>query len=48
MLDELRPGFSGELFYTDSAAHNAIIMSFATDASVYQERLCRGDAENGC
>jgi FAD/FMN-containing dehydrogenase len=38
MLDELRPSFSGELYYTDSAAHNAIIMSFATDASVYQER----------
>jgi FAD/FMN-containing dehydrogenase/Fe-S oxidoreductase len=38
MLDDLQKAFSGELYYKDTAAHNAIIMSYATDASVYQER----------
>lgn len=38
MLDELKAGFSGELYYKNSVAHNSVIMSYATDASVYQER----------
>lgn len=38
MLHDLKPNFSGELYYDDSPAHNAIRMSYATDASVYQER----------
>ncbi|HEV7331540.1 MAG TPA: FAD-linked oxidase C-terminal domain-containing protein [Flavisolibacter sp.] len=38
MLADLQNGFSGELYYNDTAAHRAVIMSYATDASVYQER----------
>jgi FAD/FMN-containing dehydrogenase/Fe-S oxidoreductase len=38
MLDDLQRNFSGELYYKDTPDHNAIIMSYATDASVYQER----------
>lgn len=38
MFDELSRHFSGELYYNDSPAHNAIRLSYATDASVYQER----------
>lgn len=38
MLDNLRRNFSGELYYNDSALHNAMRMSYATDASVYQEK----------
>src|SRR5919107_3882636 len=38
MFEDLKNTFSGELYYTNSAHHNAIIMSYATDASVYQER----------
>jgi FAD/FMN-containing dehydrogenase/Fe-S oxidoreductase len=37
MFHSLANEFSGELFYDESAAHNAIRMSYATDASVYQE-----------
>lgn len=38
MLGELHTVFSGELYYDDSAAHHAVRMSYATDASVYQEK----------
>lgn len=38
MLDVVSRNFSGELYYKDTVAHNAVIMSYATDASVYQER----------
>jgi len=38
MLDELKKSFSGELYYENSVKHNAIKMSYATDASVYQEK----------
>ena len=38
MLAHLEKDFSGELYYNNTAAHNAVIMSYATDASVYQER----------
>jgi FAD/FMN-containing dehydrogenase/Fe-S oxidoreductase len=38
MFAELKNQFSGELYYEDTAAHNAIRMSYATDASVYQEK----------
>jgi FAD/FMN-containing dehydrogenase/Fe-S oxidoreductase len=38
MFDSLKDGFSGELYHDDSARHNAIRMSYATDASVYQEK----------
>jgi FAD/FMN-containing dehydrogenase/Fe-S oxidoreductase len=38
MLDELKNNFSGELYYNNSVKHNAVIMSYATDASVYQEK----------
>lgn len=38
MRDEIKAGFSGELYYDNSVQHNAMIMSYATDASVYQER----------
>ena len=37
MLHELKNDFSGELYYEDSARHRATRMSYATDASVYQE-----------
>jgi FAD/FMN-containing dehydrogenase len=37
MFQSLANRFSGELYYDESAAHNAIRMSYATDASVYQE-----------
>ncbi len=38
MLDEISGRFSGELYYRDTVEHKAIISSYATDASVYQER----------
>lgn len=38
MFDDLKNGFSGELYFNDSSEHNAIMMSYATDASVYQEK----------
>lgn len=38
MFETLKSRLSGELFYDRSAAHNAVVMSYATDASVYQER----------
>ncbi|HEY1023483.1 MAG TPA: FAD-binding oxidoreductase, partial [Flavisolibacter sp.] len=38
MLAQLENIFSGELYYKNSAAHQAMIMSYATDASVYQEK----------
>ena len=38
MFDELKNVFSGDLYYNDTVRHNAVIMSYATDASVYQER----------
>ncbi|RYZ55520.1 MAG: FAD-binding oxidoreductase, partial [Chitinophagaceae bacterium] len=38
MLAQIEEHFSGDLYYKNTAAHNAVIMSYATDASVYQER----------
>jgi FAD/FMN-containing dehydrogenase/Fe-S oxidoreductase len=38
MWDDLEKKFSGELYYDDSSRHNALRMSYATDASVYQEK----------
>lgn len=38
MWDKIKNSFSGELYYESSAKHNAIRMSYATDASVYQEK----------
>lgn len=38
MLAPLQNVFSGELYYDNTAAHQAMIMSYATDASVYQEK----------
>ena len=38
MFDSLKDKFSGELYYTNSVKHNAIKMTYATDASVYQEK----------
>lgn len=38
MFHELESRLSGELYYNNSVKHNAVIMSYATDASVYQER----------
>ena len=38
MFDDLSKQFSGELYYNNTPAHNAIRLSYATDASVYQER----------
>lgn len=38
MFDALLQEFSGELYYDGSANHRAVVMSYATDASVYQER----------
>jgi FAD/FMN-containing dehydrogenase/Fe-S oxidoreductase len=38
MWDDLKKSFSGELYYDESSEHRAIRMSYATDASVYQER----------
>ncbi len=38
MLAPIEEKFSGDLYYKNTAAHNAVIMSYATDASVYQER----------
>ncbi|MBB1283767.1 FAD-binding protein [Flavisolibacter sp. BT320] len=38
MLAQLQNVFSGELYYKNTAAHQAMIMSYATDASVYQEK----------
>lgn len=38
IFDDLKNNFSGELYYNDTVKHNAVIMSYATDASVYQER----------
>ena len=38
MWADLKQGFSGELYYDDSSMHSAVRMSYATDASVYQER----------
>ncbi len=35
---ELQRNFKGELFYNSSAEHEAILMAYSTDASVYQER----------
>lgn len=37
MFQAVEQHFSGELYYNDSAAHRAMRMSYATDASVYQE-----------
>src|SRR5947209_4432414 len=38
MFDDLINNFAGELYYKNTAEHRAIIMSYATDASVYQEK----------
>jgi FAD/FMN-containing dehydrogenase/Fe-S oxidoreductase len=38
MFEHLNTDFSGELYFNDSPEHNAIVMSYATDASVYQEK----------
>lgn len=38
MWADLKEGFAGELYYDDSSRHMAIRMSYATDASVYQEK----------
>ncbi|HVF95862.1 MAG TPA: FAD-binding and (Fe-S)-binding domain-containing protein, partial [Flavisolibacter sp.] len=38
MFDAIRSAFSGELYYDISTLHQAIVLSYATDASVYQER----------
>ena len=37
MLQELKNDFSGELYYENNATHSATKMSYATDASEYQE-----------
>lgn len=37
-FDLLQKSFAGELYYDDSALHNALRMSYSTDASVYQEK----------
>lgn len=53
MFEDLQKNFSGELYYDASPQHNAIRMSYASDASVYQERPAAvaipktvGDIEN--
>ena len=38
MWKDLERNFTGELYYDDSSRHNALRMSYATDASVYQEK----------
>ncbi len=38
MLQDLHNRFSGELYYNGTASHNAVVMSYSTDASVYQEK----------
>ena len=38
MFESLEKAFTGELYYDDSALHNALRISYATDASVYQEK----------
>ena len=38
MFDELQKVFSGELYYNNSTPHQAVVLSYATDASVYQEK----------
>ncbi len=38
MFDSFKDNFSGEVYYDASSHHNAVIMSYATDASVYQEK----------
>ncbi|MGZ3923562.1 MAG: FAD-binding and (Fe-S)-binding domain-containing protein [Flavisolibacter sp.] len=38
MWDDLKKKFTGELYYDNSSSHNALRMSYATDASVYQEK----------
>ncbi|HEY6956709.1 MAG TPA: FAD-linked oxidase C-terminal domain-containing protein [Flavisolibacter sp.] len=38
MWDDLKKNFTGELYYDNSSRHNALRMSYATDASVYQEK----------
>jgi FAD/FMN-containing dehydrogenase len=38
MFQLLKDHFSGELYYDNSSRHNAMRMSYATDASVYQEK----------
>ncbi|MFN8356797.1 MAG: FAD-linked oxidase C-terminal domain-containing protein [Spirosomataceae bacterium] len=37
-FESLQRKFSGELFFDESAAHQALRMVYATDASVYQEK----------
>ncbi|MFN0292062.1 FAD-binding and (Fe-S)-binding domain-containing protein [Pedobacter helvus] len=37
-FQELAPNFSGELFFDNSASHEAQKLVYATDASVYQEK----------
>ncbi len=38
MFEELQGNFSGELYFDNSTSHQAILFSYATDASVYQEK----------
>ena len=38
MLEQIKQTFSGELYYQNTVEHNTILMSYATDASVYQEK----------
>ena len=38
MFQALATHFSGELYYNNTVLHNAMRMSYATDASVYQEK----------
>ena len=37
-FETLRNRFSGELFYNDSSLHQAQLLAYSTDASVYQEK----------
>ena len=37
-FESLRDRFSGELFYNDTSLHQAQLLAYSTDASVYQEK----------
>ena len=37
-FENLRQRFSGELYYNDSSSHQAQMLAYSTDASVYQEK----------
>ena len=37
-FENLRQRFSGELYYSDSSLHQAQMLAYSTDASVYQEK----------